>query len=670
MSRKLYGIMLLLFVIMLYLPGCEKKEAKGTETVDTQAEEEQTKEEDSAGEVQPDKEDAAGETEGQVKEGEAISFSLTDSFYPGDISLEILGGSQGNIYYTTDGTDPDEEKTLYEKPISLNAGEEIKVVSVKAKAFYEDGSQSPTIVHTYFIGDSIESRFDTLVFSVTTDPYNLYDNEYGILVEGKLREDYVKEHPWEKIDPPAPANYNLRGRESEREVYLEVFEPDGTKIASQNAGIRAYGGWSRASLQKSIKIYTRKDYDEENNKLRYEFFPSKLTYNGSPADAFNRLVLRNSGNDNGFGFIRDELFQTLAAQAGYADYEAVRPATLYIDGNYQGVYWLHEVYCDDYFDENYGNYDGSFSILEGGETYKNQDTEDDNTQQISDYEAMYAYSTKDLTDDATYKELCKLLDVENYLSYYALQVYIGNEDWPHNNYKTYRYYTTEGEEYREAPFDGKWRYMLHDLDFTFAIYGTGAYVDNIQKYLGSNGEIRQECPLFGQLMQREDCREIFIKKTMDLINGAFAPDNINRVLGEMNDSRLNEQKNMYHKNLLADWVEFEQLEGRMEEIRTYGYQRAEHIPEKYREFFKLGELYQVQVQPAQGCGVKINSYTTEDTFIGNYFTDYNTVITPILPEGKEFAYWQVNGTKYDQEELIVTPAMLKDQKAEVVCITK
>ena len=49
-----------------------------------------------------------------------------------------------------------------------------------------------------------------------------------------------------------------------------------------------------------------------------------------------------------------------------------------------------------------------------------------------------------MTDDAVYKKLCEVIDVENYISYYALQIFIGNEDWPHNNYKVYRYYAAEG----------------------------------------------------------------------------------------------------------------------------------------------------------------------------------------------------------------------------------
>ncbi|HWT27541.1 MAG TPA: CotH kinase family protein, partial [Mobilitalea sp.] len=587
-----------------------------------------------------------------------IAFSLEGYFYSDSVELEIQSSKPCEIYYTTDGTEPDKKQKRYNNAIVLTATSQVEASCIKAKAYFEDGTESKVITHTYFVGNDVDKRFDTLVFSVTTAPYNLYDYEYGIFVEGKLREDYVKLHPNEKINPDAPANYNMRGRDSEREVYLEILEPDGTEIASQAAGIRTYGGWSRANLQKSIKIYTRKDYNEEKNKLTYEFFPQKTSADGdsSKLDSFNRLVLRDCGNDNGFAFIRDELFQTLAGQAGYQDYEAVRPVTLFINGVYQGFLWLHEVYDDEYFKENYGKYKGSFEVLEGGELYKTPDVDSNNEQTISEYQNMYnTYANSDLTDDVAYNELRKQIDVENYLSYYALQIYIGNEDWPHNNYKTYRYYTVDGESYKKAPFDGKWRYLLNDLDFSFGIYGTGPLVDNIGNYVGEDGEIRDICPLFGQLMKREDCKEYFIKKTCDLINGAFAPDNINKVLDEMNTSRMNELTNMYGKNLMADWVQLEQLAGRLNDIRSYGTERAEHIIMKYQEYFGLGDIYTLDVQPADGCKVKINSFLTDSYFEGRYYSDYNTDISAALPEGKEIDYWLVNGEQVYEKELTITP---------------
>ncbi len=659
MNKKRY-FYIFFAVAVVVLAGCGRSEKQGEAARSSETGDAKTAEGRDSG-VQ---EEVIGKNE--------LSFSMKDSFYSGKIAVEILSSEPCSVYYTLDGTDPDETKTVYKEPVKLSAGKETKAVCIKAKGYFEDGTVSRTVVHTYFMGKKIEERFDTLVFSVTTDPYNLYDYEYGIFVEGKLRDEYMKEHPGAKIEPDDPANYNMRGRESEREVYLEIFEPDGQVIAEQAAGIRTYGGWSRSREQKSIKIYARKEYDEEKNKIRYEFFPWKTAANGdgSSLDSFKQLVLRNCGNDNGYAFIRDELFQTLAGRAGYKDYEAVRPAALFVNGDYRGLFWLHEVYCDEYFEDHYGDYSGSFEILEGGETFKEEDEDKENADYIADYDRMYVYSQMDLTEDANFEALCEMLDVENYLSYYALQIYIGNEDWPHNNYKTYRYYASEGEEYGGAPFDGKWRYLLHDLDFSFGIYGDGAYRDNIGSFVGENGEITSASPLFGQLMRRKDCREIFISKTLDLINGAFAPDHVNKVLEEMNTSRMNEQKNMYGKDILEKWVRPDQLEDNLETIRTYGKERAQHILKKYQDYFNLGEIFKLSVLPAEGCGLWINSFQTTSAFEGSYYADYPVTITADLPKGKKLAYWLVNQEKIYDEKLVLTSAAISDGRIEVSFILK
>jgi hypothetical protein len=383
------------------------------------------------------------------------------------------------------------------------------------------------------------------------------------------------------------------------------------------------------------------------------------------------LVLRNCGNDNGFAFIRDELFQTLIGQAGYPDYEAVRPAAMYVNGEYRGFFWLHEVYNDEYFEDHYGSYEGSFEILEGGEIEKNIDEDGENEAMVNEYQTMYdKFSELDLTKEENYQELCKLVDVENYLKYYALQIYIGNEDWPHNNYKTYRYYAAENEAYREGPFDGRWRYLFHDLDFSTGIYDRGALIDNISNYIGPSGDVRITCPLFGQLMKREDCREIFLKQTLDLLNGAFASKNLNRVLGELNASRMNELNHTYGKGLLEDWVKPEQLDYRLGALMTYAKERAPHILTKYQSYFQLGNIYVLKASPVEGGTLKVNSFATDEYFEGSYYEDYNTTITATLPKEAEFDYWLVNGEKITDEELVITTDLIKDGIVEVNCITK
>lgn len=662
---------------IVFLMGCtantsDQRSGKGNESGKATSNlEDSTKNMSSEAGISTDK-DTNEVTVSTLLRDKGISFSELASFYSEDIKVEILSSKPASIYYTVDGSEPDRETNLYREGIGLMAGSQVDATCIKAKAFYEDGSESETIVHTYFTGKGVESRYDTLVFSITTEPYNLYDYEYGIFVEGKLRDDYIKANPRVEVNPDAPANYNMRGREAEREVYLEVLDPDGNMLIEQLAGIRTYGGWSRAREQKSVKLFARKDYSETDNKFRYEFFPNKLSADdsGEALDSFKQLVLRNCGNDNGFGFLRDELFQTLAGHAGYPDYEAVRPSAMYVNGDYRGFFWLHEVYGDEYFEDHYGKYNGAFEILEGGELFKKVDDDEKNSYAVKDYEEAYAFAYQDITDDTVFQALSELVDIDNYLSYYALQAYINNEDWPHNNYRVYRYYASDGEQYAQAPFDGKWRYLLHDLDFSFGIYGMGPTTNSIQNYVGPRGEIKEAAPLFGQLMKRRDCREMFITKTLDLLNGSFSSKHLSKVLDEMHKDRLNELKNTYNKGLLEDWVTYDQLDGRIKDIKTYGRARAIFILVNYQRHFGLGDIYQLHVKPEDGIQIRINTYVTDIDFEGSYYSDYATKLTAILPEGKVLDYWLVNGEKVAAEELSITAQHVVEGKVEVSCVIR
>ena len=112
---------------------------------------------------------------------------------------------------------------------------------MKALSVLSDGTKGDICTVSYVVGQDVAERFDsnTLVFVLSTDPYNLYDYEYGIAVPGKIYDDYVKEHPGEEIPYNAPGNYYMSGREAERPIYVEVFESDGTKVIDQAAGVGA-----------------------------------------------------------------------------------------------------------------------------------------------------------------------------------------------------------------------------------------------------------------------------------------------------------------------------------------------------------------------------------------------------------------------------------------------
>jgi hypothetical protein len=71
-----------------------------------------------------------------------------------------------------------------------------------------------------------------------------------------------------------------------------------------------------------------------------------------------------------------------------------------------------------------------------------------------------------------------------------------------------------------------------------------------------------------------------------------------------------------------------------------------------------------------GCKVKINSYTVDSTFSGSYYSDLDTIITAVLPEGKALDYWMVNEQRVDGDKLIINSSLIKKNKAKVSFVTK
>ena len=83
------------------------------------------------------------------------------------------------------------------------------------------------------------------------------------------------------------------------------------------------------------------------------------------------------------------------------------------------------------------------------------------------------------------------------------------------------------------------------------------------------GTLKCPAPLFTALMQRTDCRDLFLRQMLDLANGFASGKTISETLTAMDEERANEQSYSYTSGLLADWVSPYQLGGHVTKIRNY-----------------------------------------------------------------------------------------------------
>ena len=479
-----------------------------------------------------------------------FEFGEASTFYSNDLTLTISAPAGAVIYYTLDGRMPDTDSTVYDGPLSFTAhgGSFPSAYILRAMAVLADGTASKTAARSYIVSSNLQDRFTTLIFSVTGDPDDLTEAPDGIFYG---------------------TNYNERGRESEREVYVEVWEADGTNIISQFAGVRIYGGYSRQNSVKSMKLFARKSYDADNKNFKFSDFGTlKLDGSDKIIKKYDKLVLRDCGNDFQFSYIRDELSQTLCKLAGFECYEAVLPAVAYLNGEYYGFFWLHKNYTDKYFKEKYGDAEGEFIVAEGSEKTKNDDDDPVAQAAIDEYNEMYnKFINMDLTDDDNYRQLCEFMDVESYLDFFAWNIILNNKDWPNNNYKCFKYVEADAETLSaegavETPdnevFDGRWRFLVHDMDYSYGLYDqteTQASYNTLRIVMNKNNS--RYAPLFTLLMERADCRNYFRAKTYEYVNGALSEEVIVAAYNALHATRADELHYYYQYleqlNLKGDW---------------------------------------------------------------------------------------------------------------------
>ncbi|MBO6232134.1 MAG: CotH kinase family protein [Ruminiclostridium sp.] len=590
-----------------------------------------------------------------------VKFSQKNAFYSEDIDVELsCGDGNALIYYTTDGNDPTEASDLYTEPIHLSAKNRETCTTIKAFAV-NGGEHTETAVKSYIVGRNVFSRFtsDTLVFVLSADEYDLYDYYHGIAVPGYLRDEFLKnEYKGGEVQPTDPANYNMRGRESERPMYVEVFDSTGEQLVSQASGARVVGGYSRDVSQKSWRLFARNVYSEGNGKFKYPFFTENTDGNGNFITRYDRITLRNGANDREFAGVRDELSMTLAAEMGFPDTQAVRPAAVYLNGEYYGFAWLHEAYSDDYLEMMYGGVKENYRILGTEELDMESDDEED-AQALADWERVMSLAEKDLTVDLYFNEFCSLVDLDDLMMYYAMQIYIDNKDWPNNNFKVWRYYPTDGEEVTSPYLDGKWRFLLFDAEFAWGLYGNGYSDDTLYSVL-TGKHMKGESRILRALLARPDMCERFANTVCELVGGAFSADNIKAKLDMLVSESGEEQTYALKNGYTSEWANEWTFADSRSQIVDFAELRPMIMDRIFKRNFGVSdEKYTVNVRAPSGADVKMGCLRIASGQSGSvkYYNEYSSVLAAEPYEGYAFDHWEVNGAAITDSPLRLDSSM-------------
>lgn len=527
-----------------------------------------------------------------IRLSEIIHFSRESGFYEDSFYLEIEERKGCTFYYTLDGSRPDMMSAKYTEAILVediskkdniySARKDVapgldekerqkygletaymspgypvdKCTVIRVAAYDEKSELIAEKTEVYFVGFQEKSGYDSIrKISLVTEPENLFDDETGIYVTGKKYDEYAQREivPWRR-----EANYTARGREWEKAALIDVFDKNGEKLFSSACGIRIHGGATRVIPQKSFSVYARAEYGGKRT-FTYDLFG-----NGNGVGP-HKFILSSGGNDD-MVKVRDYMVQKMAveAQMNVATMEMF-PCVLFLNGEYWGVYYVTESYNASYLSDHYGVAEDNVVMIK--QTSQTVEVEDGNAEDIELYHEMVQYiSSHDTRDNEVYQKICEMIDIDSFVDYYAMQIYIGNYDWPENNVALWR---TREENELNVWADGRWRYMLFDTNH-LSVCGD-ATADDLDRAISLD-------TVFASLIQNAEVEQKFRDRIRQLGSEIFCRENYEEVLNQWYDEMSEPVKKSEER--FYDVSQLEDVSHYINSIKGFLEQRPKYM-EKY-----------------------------------------------------------------------------------------
>lgn len=542
-----------------------------------------------------------------------IKASVKGGFFEKDLSISLsFEDDAAIIYYTLDGRPPSPSTDKYIGPIKINSNTSLQTIAYSNKK-----KVSEPLIENYFIRER-NSAFP--IISITINPTIFYDPVRGLMKRGPRAD---------KEFPHKGANYY-----SNREVisHIEIFEsPDSAgqrlSVYRSRIGLTIFGGISRIFPQKSFALYARKEYGNAN--ITQPIFPDL------GIKKYKRLVLRNSGSDYGETHFRDAFITSQGKEMGL-EVQAYRPSLVFVNGRYHGVMNIREKLTKHYFEEHFDIHPDSIDLLEGRGYIK--------AGSRKEYDRLQSYLSKnDLKEEKHFRQVEKMVDVNNFIEFQVIQIFSDNQD-AGGNVKFWR----------EQKKGSKWRWVLFDTDFGFGHYSKGGYNFNTLKMQSSRSEANWPNPDWStfnlrMLLKNENFRKRFLTRFCDRMNSTFLPDRLTARIDSMATYIKPEMPRHWQRWGLSpgDW------DFRVNQMKEFAEKRPKYMKSFLMEKFPIyGKEVQLKLNISGGGRLRLNKIIeVKDSFSGFYFKKLDIELTALPYFGYVFSHWEYNAVNMSKNRI-------------------
>ena len=387
-------------------------------------------------------------------------FSQTHGFYDQPFELVLTAPEPGDeIRYTLDGRDPaGETARVYEGPLAITT---TTVVSV---SIWHDGKPLlPARTQTYLFARDIPQQRAPDEYPTqwwVEDDNGPYTADYEMDPEVVFDPLHLDRFPAAFYELPVVSvvmdptqlfghdgiheNSLEHGVEWERPASAEIFSAGtagkpATEGIQVNCGIRIQGGSGRMperSPKKSFRLLFKEMYGP--SKLGYPVFADELV------QKFDTLVLRAhynrswahyvAGQRNRAQYIRERFASDTQRAMGHVSPHGEQ-VHLFLNGLYWGIYLLQERPDASFQAQHFGGEKEEYDAINAGTAIDGDRVA---------WDEMMALARSGLESAESYLVMAQWLDIDNFIDYMLLNLYLGNVDWPDRNWYAARHRSPEG----------------------------------------------------------------------------------------------------------------------------------------------------------------------------------------------------------------------------------
>ena len=542
--------------------------------------------------------------------------------YPEPFQVSFDYDGPGEIRYSINARPPTEDSALYDPREPIEVGESMILMW---RVFQDNALPSETKITSYLL---VEGQVRLPLLAITMNPFDLVHSDYGIYVDGENASSDL---------PYFGANY---WRDWEREAYIELFDPNRltSPLIQQEAGIKIHGGWSRALPQKSFALIARDRYGSDRFRSNY-LFPDK------PISSYKQLLLRNGGNDWSFSYLRDPLGSKLAGQLNL-DYQAYQPAHVFLNSIYWGIYNLRERANEHFVADNHALKPSEIDMVEQPLRIRSGDT-------LNFMEFVNYLRNTSAEEEAFVSTVERYLDVDNFMDYMILELYVDNQDWPGNNIRAWR--SRVGE-------DQRWRWLPVDLDGGFGTNNADARANSFERALSPSLSLYgPPWPpyILDRLIQHTHFRNLFMGRLSTRLNTTLSSANVLSQIDQIHDNLLPDfitQINRWGGQEGLDFISpasLQEWEGQVELLREFTRQRRQAMEAHAAQFFDKDAFHSLSFKdfnPETGH-IYVNGLKIDPTQ-RNRYPDNTPIELQVIPAfGYQFERW--NSINNSQARLII-----------------